>query len=86
MSKASDIAAVYYGVLERECRSVVAPLGFGTVLFAFTNRLCLFPRQIANSGNKLLDICDRGMLVGFTGFQRIEHDTIEQAIPNLLAG
>jgi hypothetical protein len=73
---------MHNGVFE----GVVVPLGFGTVLVAFSRRLRLFPRQITNSGNKLLGICDRGMLVGFTSFKRIEHDTGEQAIPILLAG
>ncbi len=39
-------AAVYYGVCESKCRNVVALLGFGTVVFTFSNRLCLLPRQI----------------------------------------
>ncbi len=65
-------AAVYYGVFEGKCRSVVALLGFGTVVFAFSNRLCLFPRQITGSPKKLLDICDRWSLIGFNSFQRIE--------------
>ncbi len=45
---------MHNGVLESKGRCVVASLGFGTVFFAFSNRLCLFPRQIANSSNKLL--------------------------------
>ncbi len=77
---------MHNGVLEYERRSEIALLGLGPIFVALSNRFRLLPRQIANSGNKLLDICDRGMLVGFTGFQRIEHDTGEQAIPNLLAG
>ena len=76
-------AAVYYGVLEGKCRSVVAPLGFGTVVFAFSNRLCLLPQQITSSPKKSLDLGDGWMLVGFTSFHRIEDNAREHPVPDL---
>ncbi len=63
---------MHNGVLEGECCRVIALLGFRTVLFAFSDRFCLLPRHIARNCDKLLDCSDGWMLVGFTGFQRIE--------------
>jgi hypothetical protein len=61
------------GTLDDESRGMVAALCLGSELFSLANRLGLFPAEVANKVENLLDICDRSNLAGWCGFACFEN-------------
>ena len=76
---------MHHRVLESKRRRMIPLNRLSTILFTFSNRCRLLPRQITSRRNKLLHICDGGKLVGFASVSA-SSTHLEHFLPYLLAG